>query len=129
MSVVWFGVVVIIVAWLAYRQGVTRGASIGYQMGFGDGVKQGKDEGMKAGIKAGIKQQLINNLAGQPTEGSYAELQQQVRKEIMDTLTAKPEQKKNPNPAKPSVLLILWKRFGGWFVLCLLIAVIAYLGR
>lgn len=130
MSVIWTGIVVIVlVGWFAYRKGVERGMALGYEAGLHDGVKKGKDDGMKAGIKAGIKQQLINTLAGQPAEGNYAELQKQVRQEMLETLNAKQSPRKEASPPKPDLLRVLWQKLGAWFLLCLLIALIAYLAR
>lgn len=117
------------IVWVIYYLAWRHGASIGYHDGWMDGYKKGKDEGMTMGVKAGIKEQLLNNLAGTPREGALAELEQQVRRELLASMNVKLPPPAKPKKSGPSFLLELWQRFGWWAVLCGIIATTAYLAR
>lgn len=114
------------VVWVIYYLAWRHGASIGYHDGWSDGYKKGKEDGMALGIKAGIKEQLVNSLAG---GGALSEMEQQVRRELLASLNAKSAAPPKPAKARSGLLPELWQRFGWWAVLCVIIALVAYLGR
>jgi len=123
MNVFWYGVFIAAIAWLAYHFGWQRGAAIGYQEGWEDGVKQGKEEGTKIGVKNSIKEKVLNDIAG-TKGGMLADVEQQVRQELLAALTAKPTP-----PQKPLTLmesLFGQVSFGWWVVMFSLLALTIY---
>lgn len=132
MSFVLYGIVMALVAWAAYNVGWSRGSADGYEDGWKEGLKKGTDDGMKAGLKAGIKEQMISSLVDKPQPSSlpHPEVHEQVRNELLTALQPRQSAKQKPVPVVSSgVLLPVLQKFGWWLGLCLLIVVVAYLGR
>ncbi|OQX15959.1 MAG: hypothetical protein BWK73_05370 [Thiothrix lacustris] len=130
MMWVFFGLALLVVAWLAYRAGWDRGLLEGYKAGAAEGFKKGHEDGMKAGLKAGIKEHMVTTLVdSKPIPGMHEDLHQQVKEEVLKAITAKPEQKKAAASPKPGVIAMLWEEFGGWLLIALFVLLLVYLFR
>lgn len=126
---VFFSLVLMIVAWLAYRAGWNHGLLKGYQTGTKEGFKKGHEDGMKAGLRAGIKEHMVTTLVdAKPIPGMHEDLHQQVKEEVLKAINTKPEQKK-VNPPKPGLVAMLWEEFGGWLLIALFVLLLVYLFR
>lgn len=131
---IFYGFILLFVAWAAYKTGFSQGWSEGYGNGKQDGLKQGKEEGFKAGLKASVKEHMISKMTTGPgLPGVQEELQQQVREELLKAINAPPPAKPKPPPPKTQWLADLgrtiWERYDGWIVLIGFAVLLVYLFR
>lgn len=131
MNMAWFVIVFIIthgiVAFFAYRWGMERGLDDGYGLGQADGFKAGQERGIQLGLKAGVKEHMLSSLVqSPPMPGIQADLQEQVRQELMSAINhANDVPKKVANDEDISWWATFWDNFAAWFMLFLFVILLA----
>ena len=125
MDIIWYGIFIAALVWVAFYAGLHHGGSVGYQEGWQDGFKKGKEDGEKQGLKKGVTERVLNSIAGSKG-GVLDDTEKQVREEIYAKLMAKPAAPPKPPPSLLESWLVSLRKVFWWAAMTGLVAGVVY---